>query len=303
VPIPDANANELLGYPPDARLLIINADDFGVYHAVNAAILRALTTGVARSTTLMAPCPWALHAMQWLRGHPEIACGVHLTVISEFPAYRWRPLTPRDDVPSLLDETGFFFSNDRQPALLARARLDEVETEFRAQIEAVLAAGLTPTHLDWHCLRDGGRPDIFDLTLGLASENGLALRVFDPVRSEQLQRQGLPAVDHGVVDSTRLATAGKTARFVRMLRALPPGLSEWAVHPGLGTAEARAIDSWWARRAADLRFLVSREARETIAAEGIILLDYRALQAVWNRDRAPSQEARAASDGPARAWR
>jgi hypothetical protein len=61
-------------------------------------------------------------------------------------------------------------------------------------------------------------------------------------------------------------------------------LSEWAVHPGLGTAEARAIDGWWAKRAADTRFLVSSEARETVAAEGIVLLDYRQLQAVWNRE-------------------
>jgi hypothetical protein len=71
-----------------------------------------------------------------------------------------------------------------------------------------------------------------------------------------------------------------------MLRELPAGLSEWAVHPGLGTAEARAIDGWWPKRAADLRFLVSREAREAIAAEGIVLLDYRVLQAIWDRDRA-----------------
>src|SRR5690606_21461865 len=132
------------------------------------------------------------------------------------------------------------------------ARLAEVEIEFRAQIESVLAAGLHPSHLDWHCLRDGARPDIFDLTLELANEYGLALRVFDPARSELLQRRGLPAADHGVVDSTRLPTTGKTARFVRMLRELPAGLSEWAVHPGLGTAEARAIDSWWQKRAADL---------------------------------------------------
>src|SRR5829696_5368356 len=279
-------ANELLGYPADARLLIINADDFGVYRAVNAAILRALTEGVVRSTTLMAPCPWALHAMRLVRDHRDIACGVHLTVVSEFADYRWGPLTPRDRVPSLLDETGFFYSNDRQPELLARAKLDELEVEFRAQIEAVLTAGLRPTHLDWHCLYDGGRSEIFDLTLGLATEYGLALRVFDATRSERLQQRGLPAADHGVVDSTRLPTAGKAARFVRMLRELPEGLSEWAVHPGLGTAEARAIDNWWSKRAADLRFLVSREARETVAAEGIVLLDYRALQAIWNRDRA-----------------
>ena len=89
-----------------------------------------------------------------------------------------------------------------------------------------------------------------------------------------------------MVDSTELATAGKTARFVRMLRELPAGLSEWAVHPGLGTAEARTIDDWWSKRAADLRFLVSRQARETIEAEGIVLLDYRPLQAIWDRNRA-----------------
>jgi chitin disaccharide deacetylase len=278
-------ANELLGYPADARLLIVNADDFGAYHAVNAAVLRTFIDGIVRSTTLMVPCPWALHAMRLVRDHPDIACGVHLTVVSEFADYRCGPLAPRERVPSLLDETGYFYSNDRQAELLARARLDELEIEFRAQIEAVLSGGLKPTHLDWHCLYDGGRDDVFDLTVGLASEYGLALRVFDATRSERLQRRSLPAADHGVVDSTRLATANKTARFVRMLRELPAGLSEWAVHPGLGTAEARAIDGWWAKRVADLRFLVSREARETVAAEGIVLLDYRALQAIWARDR------------------
>jgi predicted glycoside hydrolase/deacetylase ChbG (UPF0249 family) len=283
--VANRGANALLGYPPDARLLIVNADDFGAYHAVNAGILRTLTNGVARSTTLMAPCPWALHAMRLLRDHPDIAFGIHLTVVSEYADYRWGPLTPQHEVPSLIDETGSFYSNDRQAELLARARLDEVETEFRAQIETVLAAGLRPTHLDWHCLYDGGRPEIFDLTLGLANEYGLALRVFDPSRSERLQRRRLPAVDHGVVDSTRLPTAGKAARFVRMLRELPAGLSEWAVHPGLGTAEARAIDGWWSKRAADLRFLMSQEARETVAAEGIVLLDYRPLQAIWDRNR------------------
>jgi predicted glycoside hydrolase/deacetylase ChbG (UPF0249 family) len=284
--VANRRTNDLLGYPPDARLLIVNADDLGVYHAVNAGILRTLTAGVARSATLMAPCPWALHAMRLLRDHPDIAFGVHLTVVSEYADYRWGPLTPKHQVPSLLDETGFFYNNDRQAELLARAGLDELEVEFRAQIEAVLSTSLRPTHLDWHCLYDGGRPEIFDLTLGLATEYGLAMRVFDSTRSERLQRRGLPAVDHGVVDSTRLPTAGKTARFVRMLRELPAGLSEWAVHPGLGTAEARAIDGWWMKRAADLRFLESEEARETVAAEGIVLLDYRALQAIWDRDRA-----------------
>jgi len=59
------HTNRLLGYPDDARLLIINADDFGMCHAANAAITRSLTAGVVTSTTLMVPCAWALHAVRW----------------------------------------------------------------------------------------------------------------------------------------------------------------------------------------------------------------------------------------------
>ena len=34
--------NRLLGYPAYARLLLINADDFGMCHAINEAIFRLL---------------------------------------------------------------------------------------------------------------------------------------------------------------------------------------------------------------------------------------------------------------------
>ena len=40
------------------------ADDLGMCHTVNAAILRSFMDGVACSPILMAPCPWALHAME-----------------------------------------------------------------------------------------------------------------------------------------------------------------------------------------------------------------------------------------------
>ncbi len=79
--------NRLLGYPVDARLLIINADDFGMCNAVNEAIFRTLEERVVCSTSLMVPCPWALHAMHFLRDHPEIPFGVHLTVICDADNY------------------------------------------------------------------------------------------------------------------------------------------------------------------------------------------------------------------------
>lgn len=279
----ERHTHRLLGYPADARLLIINADDFGMCHAINDAILRTLNAGVVSSTSVMAPCPWAPHAMQVLKENPDIPFGVHLTVIRDFTTYRWGPLTSRDKVPSLIDDTGSFFSNERIPELLAQARLDELEVEFRAQIEAVLAAKLTPTHLDWHCLADGGRADIFDMTLGLAKAYGLALRIHDRALAEQCQRVGLPTNDHDVLDSYGLGAVDKSARYARLLRALPAGLSEWAVHPGLGNAESQALEpGGWRVRKADFDFFMSPEARDILDEEGIVLLDYRALQRVWS---------------------
>lgn len=122
------------------------------------------------------------------------------------------------------------------------------------------------------------------MTLGLAREHGLALRVHDRSRARACRRLGLPANDHDVLDSCRLDPADKPGCYVRLLRDLPAGLSEWAVHPGLGNDESRALwPTRWRIRESDLDFLVSREARDVLDEEGIVLLDFRALQEVWSR--------------------
>ena len=280
-----SQTNHLLGYPADARILLINADDFGMCHAINEAIFRTLKLkdGLVRSTSLMAPCPWALHAMHLLKENPDIPFGVHLTVICEMVNYRWGPLTPREKAPSLIDETGYFYSSERIPEFLAQAKLDELEMEFRMQIETVLAAHLKPTHLDWHCVHSGGRADIFDMTFGLAKEYGLALRVGERPFIEKVQRQGLPTDDHDLLDSFSLDPVDKSARYAQMLRELPAGLSEWAVHPGLDNAELLAINPDGRHvRQTDFDFLMSQAAQDIVKEEGIILVDYRPLQAAWS---------------------
>src|SRR5215831_3562372 len=281
--LPKSRTNLLLGYSDDVRLLIINADDFGRSHASNEATLRALKDGIVSSTTLMVPCPWALHAMHLLSENPGISFGVHLTVVCDVPHYRCGPLTCRDKVPSLVDKSGFFSTTERLPQWLAQVRLSELETEFRAQIEAVLAAGLSPTHLDWHCLYNGGRADIFELTVKLAQEYGLAVRVFDRSTGEVLQQKALPTNDHDVLDSYRLALVEKSERYDQLLRELPCGLSEWAVHPALGTPEMQAIEpESWQVRQTDFDFLTSHEARSIIEQEEIVLLSYKPLQKRWH---------------------
>src|SRR5215213_2755318 len=102
-----SQTNSLLRYSDDARLLIINADDFGMCHAINEAILRSIKEGIVQSTSLMTPCPWALNAVQILKENPDISFAVHLTTISEMHNYRWSPLSPKEKVPSLVDENGY----------------------------------------------------------------------------------------------------------------------------------------------------------------------------------------------------
>jgi predicted glycoside hydrolase/deacetylase ChbG (UPF0249 family) len=279
--------NRLLGYPTDARLLIINADDFGMCNSVNEAIFGVLQAGIARSTTLMVPCPWALHAMHFLRDHPEISFGVHLTVISDWADYRWGPVTSKDKVPSLIDKAGYFYNFEHMPEFLAQVSFDQLEIEFRAQIETVLSAGLEPTHLDWHALRIGGREDILELMLRLAREYGLALRVIGLSWIEKVQSQGLPTNDYDFLDSYLIDPATKAVRYAELLRKLPVGLSEWAVHPGLDNSELLAIEANGKHiRQTDFDFLTSQQAKDIVREESIILLDYRALQEVW-KERQP----------------
>ncbi len=185
--------NRLLGYPDDARLLLVNADDFGLCHGSNEATLRAWRDGIVTSTSLMVPCPWAPHAMEILRQNPDLPFGVHLTFIREFDPYRWGPVAPVTEVPSLVDQRGhFLYEAEQSDQLLTQADIDEVEIEFRAQIDAVLEAGLAPSHLDWHCLPDGGREDIFELTLRLGREYGLALRAHFAHHQAAIRALGLP---------------------------------------------------------------------------------------------------------------
>ncbi|MFJ2851249.1 polysaccharide deacetylase family protein [Streptomyces rubiginosohelvolus] len=276
-------SSELLGYPPDARLLIVNCDDFGMYPAINAAVIESVEAGIASSCSLMLACSGAAQAMKLLSRRPQIPFGIHLTLVCEMPDVPWGPLTGRERVPSLLDPAGKLFSPTPagRATLLGQARLDEIELEFRAQIEAVAGAGLTPTHLEFHCLADGGRDDILDLTLVLAAEYGLAVRVWLEPGRQAVRNRGLPVIDNDFLDSFSLAVEGKAARYVQMLRDLPAGLNEWAVHPSLGDKDSQAVDDGWTVRRTDYEFLTSPQAREVLQEENIDVIDYRTIQRAW----------------------
>lgn len=276
--------HRILGYPADARLLILNADDVGMSHAINEAVFRAFKEGILQSTSLMMPWPAASEALHVLKQNPDLDFGVHLSVMNDNPHILQKPLAPQDKIPSLVDDTGHFLMLDRRDYFLEHVQISELEIEFRAQIDAVLAEDLTPTHLDWHCLHNGGRPDIFDLSVELAKEYGLALRAYGDPYNTSLNAQNLPANDHIMLDSYTVEIEGKAARYADMLRNLPAGLTEWAVHPGIGNTELQSHEpESWQVRQTDFDFVIAPETREIISQEGIILLGYKPLQACWEK--------------------
>jgi predicted glycoside hydrolase/deacetylase ChbG (UPF0249 family) len=274
---------ELLGYPADARLLIINADDLGMCHSINVATVEAMRNGIVTTTSLMACCPWAWEAMELLRDDPSLPFGVHLTLVNEMPGYRWGPVASKGSVPSLVNSSGFFLSNTEIPKLYAQADLGEVEREFRAQIDRVLEFGLTPTHLDWHCVLDGGRPDILELTLKLCDEFGLAMRVNNPELRAELIAAGKPANDTPIIDGYGLPVDEKNAIWAQKLRELTPGFHQWAAHVSTGDEEARAMEpGGWRVRKTDFDFFTSKEARSIVEEAGVVLVDYRDVRRLWS---------------------
>ena len=139
---------ERLGYPKDTKLLIIHADDLGVSHAENMASIQAMEKGVVSSGSIMVPCAWLPEIAAYAKSHPNVCLGLHLTLNAEWKVYKWGPVTPHDQVSSLLDGNGYL--NESVEAFLKTAKPDEVEKELRNQIERAKHLGIDPTYFDAH---------------------------------------------------------------------------------------------------------------------------------------------------------
>lgn len=132
------------------RLLIVNADDFGLTDGVCRAIVRAHRDGIVTSTSVLAVGPAFARNASMLDDVPELGVGVHLAAVGEDP-----PVLSAREVPTLVDRHGRFPLSWRQffPRMaLRRIDLDDLEREFTAQGDAVRAAvgAERVTHLDTH---------------------------------------------------------------------------------------------------------------------------------------------------------
>jgi hypothetical protein len=279
-----------LGFDPDARVLIINCDDFGMCHAENLGTFDALLHGVATSATVMMPCSWVPEVVAWKKQHPEANLGVHLTLTAEWEHYRWRPLLGLT-VPSLIDPTGYMW-DDTDP-LWAHVNEEQAYREARAQVELAIRLGLDPTHLDNHMGSLQLHPKLWRIYLRLAREFKLPLRLasaalYDALGAKgqrgEYDKVGILGPDNLIYPDAVLIPKPKTvedlpAYYEKILRSLRPGtVTELYLHVGIDGPEFEAICGSHGWRQADHDWLVSPATRKLLDDLGIKLISYRPLR-------------------------
>ncbi|MEO6893589.1 MAG: polysaccharide deacetylase family protein [Ginsengibacter sp.] len=144
----DITYAQRLGFPKDARVIILHMDDAGMSLSSDRGIEKVFEKGVANSTSVMMPCPWVPQIVRYIKAHPGIDAGLHLTLNSEWKDYRWGPVAGAEAVPGLTDSTGSMWRGI--PDVVKHASAEEVDKEIRAQLMRAEKMDFHPTHLDSH---------------------------------------------------------------------------------------------------------------------------------------------------------
>lgn len=278
------SVQEKLGYPPTARLLVIHADDFGGSHSINLAIINALEHGWVTSASILVPSPWFPEAAQWAKAHPDADLGIHLDLTSEWTTYRWGPVSPKDQVPSLLDSEGYFPLLETQVG--KQAKIPEVQKELRAQIDRARAWGVHLSHLDTHMFAVAQTQQLFDTYKQLGHEYDL------PVLLPRTPPEPLPPgyvipKDEALTDTVLQMTPGVPIDqwfdwYKKTLTPLKPGVYQLIVHLAYDDAEMRGAThnhpDWGAAwRQADLDMVSSPEFQQFLKDQGFILVKWKDL--------------------------
>ncbi|ALR76530.1 chitin disaccharide deacetylase [[Enterobacter] lignolyticus] len=149
------------------RVLIVNADDFGLSKGQNYGIVEACKNGLVTSTTALVNGTAIDHAALLSRCLPELAVGMHFVLTLG---------TPLSAMPGLTRE-GKFGKWIWQMAEEDALPLDEIAGELDRQYHRFVELfGSEPTHIDSHH-HVHMIPQIFPLVAEFAKSKGVAMRI------------------------------------------------------------------------------------------------------------------------------
>ena len=129
------------------KRLIVNADDFGLSHSVNEAVVRAHREGILTSASLMVNEAGFGEAVQLAKDNPGLGVGLHLTLL------QGHSTLPPEKIPGLVNSRGEFSDSPVGVGVayfLKRSVREQLRTEIRAQFEKFNSTGLPLDHVNGH---------------------------------------------------------------------------------------------------------------------------------------------------------
>ena len=278
---------ERLGYPKDARLVIIHADDLGVSHSENAASIAAMEKGCVSSASIMVPCPWFPEIAAYAQSNPAADLGLHITLTSEWKYYKWGPVTAKEKVPGLVNKNGFLYSD--VDSVLRNASAAEVEQEIRNQVLRAKQFGMDPTHLDAHMGTALSGLDFFKAYLKVGRE--FKIPVFIPkllevplkVKFDTMLTDKDVLVDHILSASPPDMKTGFKKFYTEGIKNLKPGLTYLIIHTAYDDSEMRAVTidhpDWGAAwRQEDFNFFSSAECGKLLKDNNVYVITWKEIR-------------------------
>lgn len=304
----DTTYAEKLGYPKGAKVLIIHVDDAGMSHDSNEGAIEAITKGAANSTSVMMPCSWVPEFVHFLKQHPEVDAGLHLTLTSEWKEYRWGPLSGKLSVPGLVDSEGDLWPD--VPDVVKHASADEVEKEIKAQLDRARTMGFEPTHLDSHMGTLFATPPFLERYIKVGIENHIPVMLpggHDILIQQQMHTPdgfinqlrnmgkmlwdaGLPVLDDlhnfsydwapppNMKAGDKKSEDYKTQKYIDALKLLKPGVTMMIMHCTEPSETFQYISGSGAVRKADLLAMLNPAFKKALKDEGVILTTWRELK-------------------------
>ena len=278
---------ERLGYPKNAKLLILHADDVGVSHAENEATISAMEKGCINSASIMVPCPWFTEIAAYVREHPGKDFGLHITLTSEWNNYKWGPVTQHQSVPSLINDQGFFYSG--VDSVKRFAVTTQVEEEMRNQVRRAMQFGIDPTHLDAHMFTAVRKLDFLKAYLKVGREFKIPVFVAREIERDlninfdTVLAKGEVVVDSIVTILPENMQSGAAGFYAKTLRNLAPGLTYFIIHTAYDTEEMRAVTKafteWGsAWRQTEYDFFTGPECAKILQENNIRLVSWREIR-------------------------
>lgn len=284
------NLAQKLGYPANTKLLMIHADDAGLSHSENQATIKALEIGCVNSYSIMVPCPWFFEMSLFAKNNPNYDCGIHLTLTCEWENYKFGPVLPVSEVPSLVDQNGHFYKTRQD--FKNNAKPSEVKKELIAQIEKALHFDIQPTHLDSHMCSVGVTPEILEIYKELGKTYNLPVFINRgfvesiSLSDEKYDFENTLLAENLLIGYYNDFEKGELKKsYEKALDTVIPGFNVFLLHPAFDDFEMQEITvnhpnfgSEW--RQMDFDFFTSEECRKKLKENNIQLVTWKEISAI-----------------------